>query len=103
MNRKQISIDDLAAAIEWMQTYDRVDDIDAMADALLNVVAHLQRQIADQYAADLKRETIADLKAEGKTVTSLGKIRLNDLCRLKGEAHAARIVNDTDRGSLLPG
>lgn len=102
MTRKTTTIDDLAAAIEWMNSYDRDDTIDAMADSLMTVIAYLQADIASRYAKRLERETILDLKADGKALTSAGKTQLRKICALKGEAFAATIAADADRGSLLP-
>ena len=100
MTRKNISIDDLTAAIEWLNSYDRSDEQDEMADSLIRVIRHLRDEIAAKYADDLKREAIADLKADGKMLTAAGKKQLNALCKAKGETFAANIVSEFDRGSL---
>ena len=101
MNRKNVSIDDLAAAIEWLNSYDRGDEQDELADSLAVVVGYLANDIADRYASRLERNFKADIKKEGKALTAAGKIQLRDLSREKGAAFAANIVADCDRGSLV--
>lgn len=101
MNCKNISIDDLAAAIEWINSYDRSDDQDEMADALVNVVEYLRADIAKRHAATLERQFKADIKRDGKALTEIGKVQLRDLCAEKGNALADRICSNLDRGSLV--
>jgi len=101
MNRKNVSIDDLAAAIEWLNSYDRGDEQDELADSLAAVVGYLANDIADRYASRLERNFKADIKKDGKALTAAGKIQLRDLSREKGAAFAANIVADCDRGSLV--
>ena len=101
MNRKNISIDDLSAAIEWLNSYDRSDDQDEMADALVNVIEYLRADIAKRHAATLERQFKADIKRDGKALTEIGKIQLRDLCAEKGNALADRICANLDRGSLV--
>jgi hypothetical protein len=100
MNRKQTSIDDLAAAIEWLNAYDRSDDNDEMADALANVVEYLRADIAQRHATSLERRFKADIKRDGKMLTEAGKVTLREMCAEKGAAYADRIVAAVDRGTL---
>ena len=101
MNRKNISIEDLAAAIDWLNSYDRSDEQDEMADALINVIEYLRADIAKRHAATLERQIKADIKRGGKTLTEVGKVQLRDLCAEKGNALADSICADLDRGSLV--
>ena len=100
MNRKQTSIDDLAAAIDWLNAYDRSDDNDPMADALANVVEYLRTDIAQRHAAALERRFKADIKRDGKMLTEAGKMTLRKMCAKKGDAFADSIVAAADRGTL---
>jgi len=100
MDRKQTSIDDLAAAIEWLNAYDRSDDDDQMADALANVVEYLRADIAKRHAATLERRFKADIKRDGKMLTKFGETSLRLICKEKGDALADEIVANVDRGTL---
>jgi hypothetical protein len=101
MNRKNISIDDLTAAIEWLNSYDRSGEQDEMADALANVIGYLHADIAKRHAATLERQFKADIKRDGKALTSRGKAQLRAICVEKGNDLADRICANLDRGSLV--
>ena len=101
MNRKNIKIEDLAAAIEWLNSYDRSDEQDELADSLAAVIGYLANDIADRYASKIERNFKSDIKKDGKMLTEAGKVQLRNLAREKGDAYAATIVAECDRGSLV--
>ncbi len=97
MNRKNTSTSD----IEWLNSYDRSEENDEMADSLLRVIDYLSADIAERHASLLERNFKADIKKDGKMLTEAGKKQLRELTRIKGAAFAANIVADCDRGSLV--
>ena len=100
MNRKNTSTNDLAAAIFWLNSYDRSDENDEMADSLLRVIDYLSADIADRHASLLERNFKADIKKDGKMLTEAGKKQLRELTRIKGAEYASRIVTECNRNSL---
>ena len=94
MTRKNVTIDDLTAAIEWMNSYEGSDDNDEMRDALEAVTAHLAREISARHASTLERTFKNDIKKQSKMLTEQGKAQLKILAKEKGDELANNILNE---------
>lgn len=71
---KKPTTDDLLAAIEWLDAYEGGDhdEDDPMHTALRVVAISLAEQAAKNIATGWHREFTAELKSEGKRLTSAG-------------------------------